>query len=255
MSHDVPPPSSPPPPLRESAGDPLLRNLLRAAATDRPTDAELAIVAAKLGPLVGGPGGAPPASPAGGSAPGASAGAAKAGLSGIKLAAIGAASIAVVAGGVIATRSSAPPPSPVVSVAPPVVTPSVSAPADRESPAPLASVSVAAPPASAAPPSVPVRPRASDTAPFDDPDAEVKLLQRAQDALRSRPAEALALADSHARRAPRGLLAEEREVIAIDALVRLGRTTEARSRAARFRSTWPGSSHLTRVDSLIGAAK
>ncbi len=248
MSHDVPPSS--PPPLRESAGDPLLRNLLRAASVDRPTEAELAVVAAKLGPILAGPGGAPPASPAGGGAPSAGAGAAKAGLSGLKLAAIGAASVAVIAGGIFATRST-PAPAPVIAPptvsAPIVITPPIAS--EMAPPTPPPTVA-----SSAAPPIATARPRASEAAPFDDPDAEVKLLQRAQDALRSRPAEALALADAHARRAPRGLLAEEREVIAIDALVRLGRTSEARNRAARFRSAWPESSHLTRIASLIGGA-
>ncbi|MBX3216391.1 MAG: hypothetical protein KF850_30410, partial [Labilithrix sp.] len=83
------------------------------------------------------------------------------------------------------------------------------------------------------------------------PEAEVRLLERAQDALRARPAEALALADEHARRFPQGMLAQEREVIAIEALVKTGRASEANARASRFKARFPGSSHARRIDALV----
>jgi hypothetical protein len=78
------------------------------------------------------------------------------------------------------------------------------------------------------------------------------LLQDAQDALRSDPARALALANQHAQRAPRGALAQEREVIAIEALVKLGRRGEARQRAARFEAAYPNSAQNRRVHLLVG---
>ncbi len=81
--------------------------------------------------------------------------------------------------------------------------------------------------------------------------AEVALLHAAQDGLRGSPAEALARANEHARRFPRGALGQEREVIAIEALVKLGRREEARARAARFARTFPGSTHQRRVDALV----
>jgi outer membrane protein assembly factor BamD (BamD/ComL family) len=84
-----------------------------------------------------------------------------------------------------------------------------------------------------------------------DPAQEPALLREAHDALRSSPARALAKAEEHARTFPRGLLAQEREVIAIDALVRLGRRPEAEARAARFAKAYPGSSHKTRIDALL----
>ena len=77
------------------------------------------------------------------------------------------------------------------------------------------------------------------------------MLERAQDALKSRPREALALCDEHARAFPNGMLAQEREVIAIEALMKTGREQEARARAARFASRYPGSSHARRVDTLL----
>jgi hypothetical protein len=56
-----------------------------------------------------------------------------------------------------------------------------------------------------------------------------------------RPADALAIGQEHARTFPYGALVEEREVLAITALVRLGRFPEARIRAARFKREHPQS--------------
>jgi hypothetical protein len=58
---------------------------------------------------------------------------------------------------------------------------------------------------------------------------------------RGRPADALAAADLHAREFPHGQLAEEREVLAITALVSLGRNADARARRARFLHDFPNS--------------
>ena len=59
-------------------------------------------------------------------------------------------------------------------------------------------------------------------------ETEVQLLQRAQDALGGAPAHALELLTQHATRFPSAALGQEREVMSIDALVRLGRIGEAR---------------------------
>jgi hypothetical protein len=56
-----------------------------------------------------------------------------------------------------------------------------------------------------------------------------------------RPADALAIGQEHARTFPYGALVEEREVLAITALVRLGRFPEARIRATRFKREHPQS--------------
>jgi outer membrane protein assembly factor BamD (BamD/ComL family) len=79
----------------------------------------------------------------------------------------------------------------------------------------------------------------------------VKLLERAQDALRARPAEALALCNDHAKRFPNGMLVQEREMVAIEALVKVGRRDEARARADRFKARFPGSTHARRLDVLL----
>lgn len=61
---------------------------------------------------------------------------------------------------------------------------------------------------------------------------EAALLERARSALQGAPARALALTEEHQRAFPSGQLADERELVAVDALQRLGRTQEARQRAA-----------------------
>jgi hypothetical protein len=85
--------------------------------------------------------------------------------------------------------------------------------------------------------------------------SELALLRRAQTELGLTPARALQLAEEHAARFAGGALEQEREVIAIDALVRLGRRGEATTRAERFRQTFPGSAHERRLDVLLASAK
>ncbi len=79
--------------------------------------------------------------------------------------------------------------------------------------------------------------------------AEAALLEKARSELASSPAQALAATQEHAQRFPHGLLTQEREVIAISALRRLGRTAEADARAARFEKRYPNSAHQHAVDS------
>lgn len=79
-------------------------------------------------------------------------------------------------------------------------------------------------------------------------DDELRLLSRAQQALISEPAVALALAERHRRLFPAGVLAQEREVIAIDALRGLRRTDDAEARVRQFRARYPHSAHLPRVE-------
>ena len=82
---------------------------------------------------------------------------------------------------------------------------------------------------------------------------EIALVKRAYAALRNGdPAGALGLAAEHAKKFPSGMLTQEREVIAIDALVRLGRRAEAVQRANAFRKAFPKSAHLRRIDVLVG---
>jgi hypothetical protein len=72
-------------------------------------------------------------------------------------------------------------------------------------------------------------------------------LDQARQSLSTNPARALALTEEHRRRFPRGALAQEREVIAIDALGRLGRGGEADRRSKAFGAQNPGTIHRRTV--------
>ncbi len=242
--------------LEGGEGD--LAKLLSAGKSEIPDAAQLGALAAKIG-IVGGAGtsaGAAGASGAGGVSGAGSAAAAAAVKTGVAMKIGGAAVVVATAAAstaIVATSTSdAPPRTPVGIVAMPSSSADTSPGASTvfRLTEPPQDPSSAAPPPPAPTSSVAGRPAASAVA--EGPAVEVRLLERAQDALRSRPAEALALADDHARRFPRGMLVQEREVIAIEALVKAGRVGEAKARAARFKERFPGSSHTRRVDALVG---
>ena len=79
-------------------------------------------------------------------------------------------------------------------------------------------------------------------------DSEAALLERARRALASSPARSLALTEEHRQRYPNGALGQEGEVIAIEALRRLGRDREASRRADDFARAYPGSAHAHKLD-------
>ncbi|MEI9940974.1 MAG: hypothetical protein WDO69_27470 [Pseudomonadota bacterium] len=79
------------------------------------------------------------------------------------------------------------------------------------------------------------------------PQSEAGLLEQARRALNGSPSTALRLANQHTARFPHGALTQEREVIAIEALRRLHRTSEADLRAAAFARAYPGSAHQRMV--------
>ncbi len=81
--------------------------------------------------------------------------------------------------------------------------------------------------------------------------SEGALLLRARQQLVADPASALELTDEAGRRFPEGALAPEREVLAIEALARLGRLPGARARFAAFQTRYPQSPHLARLQSLL----
>lgn len=82
-------------------------------------------------------------------------------------------------------------------------------------------------------------------------EGEASFLRRAKVALATDPAHALRLTDEHPARYPRGVLLQEREIIAIEALIRLGRAGDARARAASFRARFPASAHHGHLDGEI----
>jgi hypothetical protein len=66
-------------------------------------------------------------------------------------------------------------------------------------------------------------------------------------------AKALSRLEEHRRRFPHGQLGEEREALAIQTLVALGRHDEARARAARFRDSVPNSLFLPAVEASLAS--
>lgn len=84
---------------------------------------------------------------------------------------------------------------------------------------------------------------------------EMALVARAQTALhRGLYESALSALDEHARRFPRGDLAEEREALAVQALARAGRDDEASARASRFEARYPRSVLVPVVRAAVGGA-
>jgi hypothetical protein len=103
-------------------------------------------------------------------------------------------------------------------------------------PVPVVTERPAAPSAVTATPVAPAVPPALDT--------EARRVAAARALTRAgRPREALASLDAIARDLPNGELVQEREALAIEALLTLGERAEARRRAASFLQRFPGSPH------------
>lgn len=83
---------------------------------------------------------------------------------------------------------------------------------------------------------------------------ELALVRSAHSELATSPRRALRLTAEHERRFPAGMLIEERELIAIDALARLGRLGRARARRDRLAARFPGSAYLARADEILSSA-
>jgi hypothetical protein len=81
--------------------------------------------------------------------------------------------------------------------------------------------------------------------------SEMDLLRDARLALRQSPERALELAERHAQVYPQGRLTQERELLAISALVSLGRRTAALSRGARFERSFPSSPYRKQLGELL----
>ncbi len=235
-----------PPRLRDRSD--ALARALGAAETDLPSESSLEAIFAKL-PTGGSGGPSDGGSPGDGGGSVAPAAGAATGIVGTKLAVlvtlIG--SMAAVFYGVIAG-----PRPPIDEGVAPATALVATHTVPIETAAPTPSEPVVAPPSAA-----PVT-SAAPTAPVPTPHAsavarpEIEILRDAQAAAASSPARALALADEHERSYPNGSLGQEREMIRIQALVALGRKSEARARAARFRASHPGSAYAQRIDDLVG---
>jgi hypothetical protein len=83
-------------------------------------------------------------------------------------------------------------------------------------------------------------------------DSEVEMLKKARNALGSDSLEAFALSERCRAQYPNGAFTQEREFIAISALVRLGRRDEARNRASLFRTHYRNSAYLPQLTRMLG---
>ncbi len=226
-------------PARLSEGSGELAALLRDARGDLPTQSELAQVAAELSKL--------PPIVAGGAG---SAGAATAvGVGGGKVVAV-----LVVACGIFAASIYG-----VIKTSRPRLAPAVPIVSHTQTPiqasVPTTSAQLA-PPAVQAPavekeaelPSTQPAPAVKRGRP-----SESQLLDAARSALASSPDRALALTQRHAQLYPKGVLVQEREVIAIEALKRKGSESAAQKRATGFERKFPNSPHKNKIEKLQGA--
>jgi hypothetical protein len=109
-----------------------------------------------------------------------------------------------------------------------------------------------APPATDVPPAAVVVAESPPPAQAPPGESELALLDRARTHLGTDPAGAMRALDEHRARFPNGTFAQEREVLAIETLVRLGRRQEARTRADAFGRAFPTSAHRRRIAVLLG---
>jgi hypothetical protein len=134
---------------------------------------------------------------------------------------------------------------------PPIATPT---PTPTPTPTATATLTAIPPrPASALPTERPAPARGAGRSPSSLKD-ERALLDQARSALtQGDGASALARTDEHARRFATPQLAEERETIAIQALVVQGRFADARDRAARFEAVTPDSLFRPAVEAVLAS--
>jgi hypothetical protein len=166
-------------------------------------------------------------------------------------AALGAALGAAVTGAVVAARvattdipeTSDPRSTPVIETHARPVAPVLPAASPRETPE-----SVPAPTAAAGAKRASA-PRAES--PEDTLEREARMLERARALLPTDAAAALATLNRHQSEFPRGALAIERDLLSVDALLRLGQRSEAETRAGALRRSAPGSLYDTRLNELL----
>ena len=131
----------------------------------------------------------------------------------------------------------------------------------------------AAPESSSAAPAPTIEPRAAEMPspppPAGESSANAKLVNRAQELARERtlldqaraqiaagePARALEFVERHERRYQQGALVEEREALAINALVSVGRYREAAQRGEAFRARYPDSLLMPSIEAALAAIR
>ncbi|MDI1435869.1 hypothetical protein [Polyangium sorediatum] len=96
-------------------------------------------------------------------------------------------------------------------------------------------------------PPMPSPPVSAEPVMEDSITREIVMLEEARRLMATSPSEALGRVEAHAREFPAGRLAAEREFLAIDTLLRLGRKNEARARAEALLERSSGSPYEVRV--------
>jgi len=115
----------------------------------------------------------------------------------------------------------------------------------------LADPPEAAPRAEVTSNSAPVAPPVAARKPADTlAQSEIELLKRARSALSSDPSVSLQLVERARQHFPQSSFGQEREFIAISALYKLGRRSEAATRERAFRDRHPRSAYLPQLDRL-----
>jgi hypothetical protein len=125
-------------------------------------------------------------------------------------------------------------------------------------------VAASGPVAAAAVPEAQPLPSEVAAVPAVPPPSELALIRRAQAArgdsslargtARFDGAEVLALLVQHEQLYPRGALAQEREMLAIETLLKAGQRSQAEARGRRFKASYPGSAHLPHLAALLARA-
>ncbi|MBS2017081.1 MAG: hypothetical protein JST00_29615 [Deltaproteobacteria bacterium] len=173
--------------------------------------------------------------------------------------AIGLGAAAVVIGVALLSRPAETNPAPVSPPSTSILPPTLVTPANEPAAAPtvIKTVSPSELPTVAEPvakPAPSARETGSASAASGGTDTEeIALLARAHEALRGSPAASLELCREHEKKFANGHFSQEREAVAIEALVYLGRRAEAEKRWSSFRARFPGSSHRVHLESLFSA--
>jgi hypothetical protein len=246
----------------DAQGDGALRDLLDAGRAERPSAAQLGALAKRLGPPFDGPGSG------GGGGGGTTSGVPAAAASGLTTVGVAAAAILVLCGlwawqsrseneasahaqrraPIEAGRVEPRPPPPAAAAEP------------AQAPEPQLVTPQAVPPGVVPGPRrepvhAPAAKRAQRPALApNDAGAELELIERANRQLRDAPAQALVTIAEHEQRFPASQFAQERELIAIEALIATGQREPARVRGERFLARYPASSHARKVRALIATA-
>jgi RNA polymerase sigma-70 factor (ECF subfamily) len=107
------------------------------------------------------------------------------------------------------------------------------------------------PPVSAAPPATPRAPPRDDLSPEE---VKAQIYAARMSFARGDALGALAVLDRLARRDRRGLFADDRELLRVEVLARVGRLAEARTRLGRLRRAKPDDPRVRRLDRVLGAS-